>query len=174
MGLNVSHVLLPLCALIAACTPISGGQGSTVLSAAEGDGNSVEVTLSGRDLAVDVWSNRGIGAASFALEGGPPPSSILLRLHLRALEELRVTAGEEVTVISVASGPGHAVSQRHVLPNGAEQELAPGDEGWLPLEIVAPTPDPSFPLQEGHFAITLPADLLAGAGFRIQWVDFFR
>jgi hypothetical protein len=177
MGLSVARFLLPLCALLAACAPAPAGQGPTVVgAAAEGDGNSVEVTLSGSDLAADVWSERGIGAATFALTGGPPPSAILLRLHLRALEELRVTLGRDVIVVSVASGPGHAVSQRHVAPGGAEQQLAPGDDGWLPVAVVAPGPDPAFPLQEGHFAVTLPADAMAGAdgGFRIEWVDFFR
>lgn len=177
MGLSVSRVLLPLCVLLAACAPAPTGQGPTVVgAAAEGAGNSVEVTLAGRDLAADVWSEGGIGAATFELKGGPRPAAILLRLHLRALEELRVALGQDVIVVSVASAAGHAVSQRHGAPGGAEQELAPGADGWLPVEIIAPTPDPAFPLQEGHFAVSLPADSLdrAGASIRIQWVDFFR
>ena len=177
MKMGATRVLLAACALLVACAAAPMGQAEPVVrAAAEGAGNSVEAQVAGRALTVDVWSARGIGAASVELAGGSAPDAVLLRLHLRALEELRLTYGQAEIVASLASGPGHAVSQRRVLPNSEEQPLSPGDPGWMEIQVVSAEPDPPFPLREGHIAVTLPADVLAGdeGVFSVRWVDMFR
>jgi hypothetical protein len=177
MRLGVAHALVAIGVLLVACSATPQAPGPPAVRAtASGDGNSVEVTVAGGDVALDVWSNRGIGAATVELVGGPAPSSVELRLHLYALEELRINHRQGATVISLASGPGHAVTQRVVGPDGAEEDLDPTSPGWLTTRIVAAEPDPPFPLREGHIAITLPPALLTGDDrvFSLQWVDFFR
>lgn len=177
MRAGATRALLALGVLLVACAGPPAGQGEPLVSAtAQGEGNAVEVAVSGREVALDVFSNRGIGSATVELAGGPAPSSLELRLHLRALEELRLSYGGGATVASLASGPGHALTQRRVGPDGVERPLAPGEPGWLAVAIVSPEADPAFPLREGHIAVTLPPDMLAEAegGLSIQWVDFFR
>lgn len=177
MGMGAARVLLPLCALLAACAgaPAEGAQ-PVVRAAAEGAGNAAEVAIAGRAVVVDLWSNRGIGAATVTQSGGPPPASVALRLHLWGMEELRLSYGETTLVAAIASGPGHAVSQHSVAQDGSERPLAPGDPGWLEIAVVAAEPDPPFPLRVGHIAVALPADVFAaGEGaLGIRWVDFFR
>jgi hypothetical protein len=181
MSAGASRLLLALSVLLAACAPAPAPaptpEGQPVIEAsAEGRGNSVEVELAGRAVTLDIASNFGIGRATVAHIGGPPPAALALRLHVRGLEELRITDAAGTTVAEVASGPGHMIRQRRLTPDGAEQPIEPGSPHWLSISIVAPEPDPSFPLRDGHFAISLPGSALAsGAGdLRIAWIDFFR
>jgi hypothetical protein len=177
MRRTAAYAWLSLCMLLAACATAPQNQEPPLVRAtAVGDGNSVEVTVTGRDVALDVWSNRGIGTATVELVGGAAPAALELRLNLRALEELRIEHGKGATVISLASGPGHAISQRRIEPDGSEQAIDPSSPAWLAIRIVAAEPDPPFPLSEGHIAITLPPELIAGGArtFSFQWIDFFR
>lgn len=177
MSAGAARALLTLGILLAACSAPPPGSGPPAVRAtARGDGNSAEVALSGRGVVVDIYSNRGIGAATVELTGGPAPDTVELRLHLRGLEELRLSYGEAAVVASVASGPGHAVSQRRVGADGSEEPLDPAHPAWLAIRIVAPEADPAIPLREGHIAVAVPRDALSGpeGAFSIQWVDFFR
>lgn len=178
---GASRVLFALGVLLAACAPAPAPaptpEGQPVLEAtAEGRGNSVVVELAGRAVTLDVASNFGIGRATITQVDGPPPSSLALRLHLRGLEELRVTDAEGTTVAEVASAPGHPIRQRRLTPDGAEQPIDHGSPHWLSISIVAPEPDPAFPMRNGHFAVTLSPAALAGGErtIRIAWIDFFR
>jgi hypothetical protein len=179
MPAGASRLLLALGVLLAACAPAPAvaptpEEPPRVEARAEGRGNSVEVELDGRAVTLDVASNFGIGRATVAHVGGPAPAALALRLHVRGLEELRVSDAGGVTVASVASGPGHAISQRRVAPDGAEEPIGPESPHWLSISIVAPEPDPPFPLRDGHFAVALPPSALAGGELLITWVDFFR
>lgn len=177
MGIGAARALLAIGVLLAACAPAPAEQSPPVLSAtAEGDGNSLEVAVDGRAVTIDVWSNRGIGGATVALLEGPAPAALALRLHLRAMEELRIADAAGTTVVSVSSGPGHAVSQRRIGPDGVERDLEPGAPGHLAVVIVAAGGSPDFPLTDGHFSVALPPEILAeGDGaFTLRWVDFFR
>lgn len=176
---GASRMLLALAVLLAACAPAPGPtpEGQPVIEAsAEGRGNSVEVELAGRAVTLDIASNFGLGRATVTLTGGPPPSSVALRLHLRGLEELRVTDATGTTVAEVASAPGHTIRQRRLTPDGGEQPIDHSSPHWLGISIVAPEPDPSFPLRDGHFAVTLPGTALAGGEgpLTIAWIDFYR
>lgn len=177
MRRTAAYAWLSFCMLLAACSAASPTEEPPVVRAtAAGDGNAVEVTVTGRDVALDVWSNRGIGTATVELVGGAAPASLELRLNLRALEELRIEHGQGITLISLASGPGHAITQRRIAPDGTEQAIDPASPAWLATRIVAAEADPPFPLSEGHIAITLPPELIAEGErtFSFQWIDFFR
>ena len=177
MRTRAARALLALGVLLAACVAASEGQGSPVVRAeAQGDGNVAQVTVTGRAVAIDLWSDSGIGSAVVPLAGGPAPESVELRLHLQGLEELRLSFGRQLIVASVASGPGHDVRQRRVGPDGAERDLKPDKPGWLAVAVVADEADPPFPLRDGYFAVTLPAEaLIEGDGaLTIAWIDFFR
>lgn len=177
MRIGAAGALLALGVLLAACASAPEPEAPPLVRAeATGDGNAVEVAVAGRAVALDVWSNRGIGGATVELAGGATPEALELRLHLRALEELRLSWGGQTQVIGMSSGPGHAVYQSLVGVDGAERALDPANPDWLPVSIESTIADPPFPLSDGHFVVILPPDMLAEGerAFTIQWVDFFR
>lgn len=176
MSIGAARALLALGVLLAACAAAPAGGGQPVVRATPADeGTSLEVAVAGGEVAIDIRSERGIGGATVELSGAPA-TSLVLRLHLRGLEELRIADGRGTTVVAVSSGPGHAISQRRVAADGGEQAIGPASPDWLAVSIVSAAPNPSFPLSDGHFAVALPPTRGAGeAGpLSIQWVDFFR
>lgn len=175
--MSALHALLALGILLGACAPGPPESALPIIRAsAQGDGNSVESAIADGALSLDIWSNRGTGSATVELLSGPPPTSITLRLHLRAMEELRVTYGETTLVATIASDAGHEVRQSLVAPDGSEQPLEPANPLWMEVQIVSPEREPVFPLREGHLAINLPDTVLREGkdAFSIRWVDFFR
>lgn len=139
----------------------------------KGSGNTADVSVSGAAVAVDLRSSGGIGGAMLVLAPGALPDSVVLRLHLAGLEELRISAGADTAVVRVSSAPDHAVTQQRIAPDGAEQPVPPDDPRWAPTQI---TPG-ATPGAISLIAVTLPPDLSFTDNQRsleVSWVDFFR
>lgn len=146
------------------------GEPVFAVSAAQGDD---EITLQTEDntTVIDIHSPTGIGSAVFRLEAGRLPAQIVVQLHLRGLEEVRLVA-EEVTV--VASVSGEQVQSQRKISGNSEQALGSFDALWLNIQIVAESA--TLPLDAGYFEIHVPEELLerSGGRFEIHWIDFFR
>ena len=132
------------------------------------------VTQNGQTI-IDIHSPTGIGSASFELESGSMPEQIVLRLHLRGLEELRLTSGQTSMAASVSNSNPAEVQQR-ILAASSDTPLLPNDPLWMRIEIISPQTEIKIPLEEGYFEVTVPQEFLrkAGKSFEIQWTDFFR
>jgi hypothetical protein len=111
------------------------------------------------------------------------PTTVLLRLHLAGLEELRLTNGDVETVASVSSSPPHTVSQSTRSGPDAEQQSITGeDPAWLDITWSSGASDTesaataTFPLQDGYFDILLSDPRLTQPdnSLDIQWIDFYR
>jgi hypothetical protein len=126
----------------------------------------------GRTL-IDIQSPTGIGSAMFELESGSMPGSMTLRLHLKGLEEFRLTSAQDQISASVSSG--YVSSNETILSSGTETPLQPGHPLWTEIEIISET-GTTIPLEEGYFEVTVPPDFLQNVGktFQIEWVDFYR
>jgi hypothetical protein len=124
---------------------------------------------------IDVHSPTGIGSATFELESGPMPAEVILRLHLKGLEEFRLTSAQSNIAASVASSDASNISQRIIAP-GSESPLLPSDPLWMEIEIVSNQAEKTIPLEEGYFEITVPKEFIQNAGnsFEIEWIDFYR
>jgi hypothetical protein len=124
---------------------------------------------------IDVHSPAGIGSATFELESGPMPAEIILRLHLKGLEEFRLTSAQNNIAASVASSDASNINQRIIAPE-SESPLLPNHPLWMQVEIVSELPEKSIPLEEGYFKITIPKEFIQNAGnsFEIEWIDFYR
>jgi len=124
---------------------------------------------------IDVYSPSGIGSAALGLESGTLPEEIVLRLHLRGLEELRLTSAQTSITASVSNSDPSEIRQR-VLAASSDTPLTPGHPLWMEIEIVPEQAEKKIPLEEGYFEVTLPQEFIqkAGSSFEIEWIDFYR
>ncbi len=123
----------------------------------------------------DVQSEKGIGSANIVLAAPNTPKKIILWLHLKGLESLKLGFGENEIQVSVSAHGDNAVTQRaRVNGAAAEIELTPTSEFWMPTEIIAQ--NKTIPLQDGYFQVELPRAFLKGNAreFSIEWIDFYR
>jgi hypothetical protein len=122
----------------------------------------------------DVRSPFGIGRATIERVGPQWPKCVLLRLHLRGLEEFRASSGSITLAGAVSSSQGLQTSLRLLRDKQAEKPLAPGSPFWT--EIRVQSKNPKIPLQDGYFEVSLPAAFFEGnpSSIRLQWIDFYR
>ena len=125
---------------------------------------------------VDIHSPSGIGTAKFELASGARPEQLILRLHLRGLEEFRLISNQTTIAASGSSSEVFNVTSQSVIAVGNEHSITPIDPLWTRVEIISDQPEKKIPLEEGFFEITVPKEFIRSAGnsFEIQWIDFFR
>lgn len=122
----------------------------------------------------DITSPGGIGGARIVRTGGSAPNKIVLQLRLKGLESLKFRYADNEVTVSVPSSGTHAVIESARLNGGAETELAPANEYWMPTEIVSVSE--TIPLVDGYFRVELPPAFYASGAneFSLEWIDFFR
>ncbi len=179
MNTKYALSLLAACLLLAGCATPPGAPETPmplVTASAEGDGNEVAVSIEGESVIVDVNSQSGIGSATVELASETIPESIVVRLHLKGLEEFRLSRGRTTITAFVSSGDSQSVTQSVFSPGQDERSIAPGDLFWLEVKIVSDQAAPHIPLDQGHFEIVLPKDFFreGGRSFSFQWIDFYR
>jgi hypothetical protein len=169
---------------IAIFLTVSCGEGppneTTYAINVEGAGNEVFVETEEDSVIFEVFSERGIGAASIVVIVGDFPPFVALKLQLNALEELRFAYGETEVLISVSSSRGNVVRESVILGSeGAEQEtpIAAESSYWMDVVILQEDGSPgTIPLAGGVILVALPEDFISGAydSFQIRWIDYYR
>jgi len=154
----------------------SGAPTPVFNATAEGDGNSLKISAAGDPVVVEVQSQSGIGAGSVELVSGAPPANIVVRLHLRGLEQLRLSYEQTVITAAVSSGDSNSIDQSVALPDGSAHPIAAGSPLWLDIRIISAQQPPAIPLQQGYFEVRLPPGLLheQRRSFALRWIDFYR
>jgi len=143
---------------------------------AEGEGANVAISVEGKVATLDIRSRSGIGRATVERLSGPAPEKIVVRLRLKGLEEFRLSYDRTVVTARVSSSDERNITQSLDSPGGDERPITSDDPHWMEIKIVSDRAAPRIPLEQGHFEITLPKDVL-GKGrrsFSIQWIDFYR
>ncbi len=161
------------------CCPVisasSVAQSPRVTFTVEGEGNSVTVSDDGKTVILDVFSRKGIGQATIKDVSRMSPEKVVVRMRLKAMEEFRLSYDEMAILAHVSSGDGD-ITQSLRSPDGNERRITPNSPYWMGIRIVSDKTSPRIPLDEGHFEITLPKDVI-GKGrqaFSIRWVDYHR
>ena len=137
--------------------------------------DQVDIQYKDRAALIDIHSLTGIGSARFELKSGSLPGEITLRLHLKGLEEFRLSSAQESIAASVSSSDASDIHQK-IIASGGDSPLQPSHPLWLQIEIVAGQAEKKIPLEEGYFEITAPKEFTreAGNSFEIEWIDFYR
>jgi hypothetical protein len=139
--------------------------------------DGVEVKVEKDKAVFSVHSPFGISQAVIEHEREKWPDAVVLRLHLRGLENFRVSNGT-VTLDAAVSSQGGRVTVR-LWKDGAED--APLDEKsplWTDIRIVSSDGKPAneLPLKNGYFEMTLPTAFFQGnpKSITLTWTDFYR
>lgn len=130
----------------------------------------------GDTFVFDVHSQRGIGSATVEFISGTPPQNIVVRLHLKGLEEYRLVYKKTTIIASVSSSASHSETQRVISPQGSEQAITSDSQFWMGIRKISDQSKSSGASDSGYFEITMPKDF-APEGYRsfsIRWIDFFR
>ena len=125
---------------------------------------------------IDIHSPTGIGTAKFELKSGTMPESIVLRLHLAGLEQVKLVSDQTTLASYGSSSDMFNVTGQSVIAAGNEYAITPIDPLWMKVEVIPGRVDKKTPSGEGYFEIIVPSEFIrrAGNSFEIQWVDFFR
>jgi len=137
----------------------------------------VTPAVSGAEAALDIFSETGIGAAEVRLKAGNFPQKMLLRLHLKGLEELRISCDGQILLASVSSSEEREIRQSRGVARGDSLEwetLEPGSRYWMEIRIVGG--NSRIPLTEGYFEVQLPRFFREDKIFQfsLRWIDFYR
>lgn len=137
--------------------------------------DQVDIQYENGTALINVTSPTGIGSATLELESGTMPEEIIVRLHLRGLEEFRLTSAQTGIAASVSNSDPSEVHQR-IIAASSDTPLLPSQPLWMKIEIVSEQSVKTLPMEEGYFEITVPKEFIrkAGKSFEIEWIDFHR
>ncbi len=121
----------------------------------------------------DITSSFGIDRATVKRSTETWPMSIVVRLHLRGLESLKIGNGSETIDVSVSStgDRGTSISLR----KGESESIVSRDSPfWTDARIVGE--EKTIPLKDGFFEVPLPATMLEQnpETITLEWIDFYR
>ncbi len=149
----------------AACAPSSASNVRADYMAVPLKGDPLVTFSTTNDtLSIDIMSPTGIGSAAIENTASQWPGAIVMRLHLKGLEQFAFKYGDSSIDLSVSSQNHQAVHEVLTQP-GKMATLSLGDPYWI-----AVTPG------QGYFDLQAPADFFkSGANkFTIEWIDFYR
>jgi hypothetical protein len=147
-----------------------------------------KVTPKRKDDSVEVRGDRGktlfiikspfgISQAVIERQQDTWPKAVVLRLHLKGLENFRASNGKVRVEAAVSVRQGKV--QARIWKDGKED--APLDEKsplWMGVHVVgaAGRPAKELPLKGGYFEVTLPGAFFEGnpQSITLNWIDFSR
>jgi hypothetical protein len=105
------------------------------------------------------------------------PDAVVLRLHLKGLENFKVTKGKVKLEGSASLQDGKPLVR--LWKDGKEDEpLEARSPHWIDVRIVGGDGQPAkeIPLKGGYFELSLPRALFEGdpKAVTVSWIDFYR
>lgn len=139
--------------------------------------DTVEVTGDRDRTVFGIRSRSGIGRAVIERTGDGWPKAVVVRLHLRGLENLRVSNGSAEVRAAVGVRDG-TVEARQWKGDRTETPLEADDPLRLAVRVRDKDGKPAagLPPDGGHVEVTLPAAFLTDnpKSLTVEWVDFYR
>jgi hypothetical protein len=123
-------------------------------------------------IRCDITSDRGIDRAVIDRKAPQWPNQMVLRLHLKGLESLKVTCQQTTITWSISSTGDHSARTYRTIGD-REQEIIESDPLYAKIKLVG---DSTIPLKNGYFELVLPQALFAGnpESIKCEWIDFYR
>lgn len=139
------------------------------------DSDKVEVTVE-KDMAViSIRSPFGISHTVIERSGNDWPDNVMLRLHLKGLENFKVTNGTDTLDAAVSSQNAKV----RLWKDGKENPLLDSKHPyWMEIRKVGKDGKPvkTIPLKDGFFEMQLPKALFEDhpKSITVNWIDFYR
>lgn len=161
---------------------------TAVLTAAEGDQPRFKITTRKQNDTMEVRADKdknlfivkspsGISQAVIERQDGAWPKVVVLRLHLKGLENFRVSNGKVRLDAAVSIQEGKP--KVRMWKDGKEDIPLDGKSPfWSDIRIVGGDGMQAreLPLKYGYFEVTLPRAFFEGnpKALTVGWIDFFR
>ncbi len=139
------------------------------------DTDKVNVGAENGKTLLAIRSPTGISRAVIERRADDWPDTVMLRLHLRGLENLKITNGKETLEVSVSS---HDVNVRQWKDGKEEEPLDSNHPHSVEVRMIGKEGKPvkTIPLIGGYFEIQLPEALFEDnpKSITVNWIDFYR
>lgn len=172
----MSHFLIPGSLVLAVVvTTATADDEAPFKITTKRDNDRVEVKSEKDETVFSVRSPFGISNAVIERTGERWPEAVVLRLHLKGLENFRVTNGKVKLDGSVSSKNGKV----RLWKDGKEDaSLDAKSPLWMEIHSVGGDGKPAqeIPLKDGYFEMVLPQAFFEGNPKKITvaWIDFYR
>lgn len=141
------------------------------------DTDQLEVRVEKDKTTISVRSPAGISHAVIERTAVDWTEAVSLRLHLKGLENFRVSNGK-VTLAAAVSSHEESPKVRLWLDGDEEAPLDSRSPYWMKIRLVGADGKParSIPLKDGYFEMTLPRAFLTDQpqSLTLNWIDFYR
>ncbi len=139
------------------------------------DNDKVEVKVEKDKTIFSVHSPFGISQAVIERADENWSDIVMLRLHLKGLENFKVTNGKVILETTVSSQDG----KLRLWKDGKEDEpLDAKSPYWMEIRSVGSDGKPAttIPLNDGYFELQLPNALFEHnpKSITVNWIDFYR
>ena len=139
------------------------------------DDDKVEVRVENGKTVISVHSPFGISQAIIERNEKNWPDTVMLRLHLKGLENFKVTIGKVTLEAAVSSQDGKV----RLWKDGKEDSpLDSKHPYWMEIRMVGKDGKPvkTIPLKDGYFEMQLPKALFEDnpKSITLNWIDFYR
>lgn len=139
------------------------------------DDDKVEVAFAQGKTVISVHSPLGISQAIIQRSDNKWPTSVMLRLHLKGLENFKVTNGNVTLETALSTQNGKV---RLWKDNNEAQLLDARHPYGMDIRRVGKDGKPvkAIPLKDGYFEIQLPKALFEDHpnSITLNWIDFYR
>lgn len=139
------------------------------------DSDNVEVKVEKNNTVISIRSPFGISQATVERLDEKWPDAVVLWLHLKGLENFKVTNGTITLEAAVSSQDGKV----RLWKDGKEDEpLDAKSPYWMEIRSVSSDgkPTTTIPLNDGYFELQLPTALFEDnpKSITVNWIDFYR
>lgn len=173
----VATLLVPVVVFLSSGTPRADDDPPRFAVTTRKADDKVEVTGDHDRTVFEVKSPSGISRAVIERKGDSWPKAVVLRLHLKGLENVGLSNGTAKVGAAVAVRD-QKVEIRQWKDGKDEVPLAADDPLRPVIRVIGKDGKPAagLPLDGGHFEVTLPAAWLKGnpKSLTVEWIDFYR
>ena len=139
------------------------------------DNDKVEVRADKEKTVFIVKSPFGISNAVIERTGEKWPDAVVLRLHLKGLENFEASNGKVTLDAAVSSQDGKV----QLWKDGKEDAVLDAKSPyWMEIRMIGGDGKPAkaIPLKDGYFEMALPKAFFEDnpKSFTVEWIDFYR